>query len=181
MTRRTARISATGSKLWASLKSLRRHAPRGRTAMSRRDRLDSPRMFGSHRDLQPTPSAPRPIFVRRLLLLTHPHASLARQGLPPIPPDSASQRRNSRRHLKNRWLASSLRASRRLSCSGFLLTNGCAACSMPSCEDLYTGGYFDLDQAWVRSWLERRSVSLKRINSTPILAPARIPVQMEFS
>ncbi len=90
------------------------------------DRFDSPRMFGSHRDLQPTPSAPRPVLVRRLLP-THPHASLARQRLPPIPPDSAWQHRKSRSHPKSRWLASSLRTSRRLTRLGLLLTNRRAA------------------------------------------------------
>ena len=42
-----------------------------------RDRFDSPRVFGSPRDLQRPASAPRPVLVRRLLP-THPHASFAR-------------------------------------------------------------------------------------------------------
>jgi hypothetical protein len=48
---------------------------------------------------------------------------------------AASQRRKSRRHSKNRWLASPLRTPRRLIRLGFLLTNGCAAAGTPSSED----------------------------------------------
>ena len=60
-----------------------------------RDRFDSSRVFGSHRDLQRAPSAPRPVLVCRLLP-THPHASFARQGLPRLPPDHATQDRKGR-------------------------------------------------------------------------------------
>ena len=48
-------------------------------------------------------------------------------------------------------------------------------------EDLCVREFFDLDQAWVRLWFGSQSLSLERINSTMILAPARIPVQPEFS
>jgi hypothetical protein len=41
-----------------------------------RERFDSPRVFGSHRDLQRASSAPRPVLVHRLLPM-HPHISLA--------------------------------------------------------------------------------------------------------
>jgi hypothetical protein len=51
---------------------------------------------------------------------------------------------------------------------------------MPSREDLCIGGYFDLDQGGRRLWFGSQPVSLKHINSMPILALARIPVQMEF-
>jgi hypothetical protein len=40
-------------------------------------------------------------------------APFARQGLPRLSADSASQRRQGRRHSKSRWLASSLRTSHR--------------------------------------------------------------------
>jgi hypothetical protein len=56
-----------------------------------------------------------------------------------------------RRHPKNRWLASSLRTSHRLICSGFLLTNGCAPARSPVSQDLSEDKYwefFDLNQAW---------------------------------
>jgi hypothetical protein len=42
-----------------------------------RDRFDSPRVFGSHRDLQRAPSASRPVLVCRILP-THSHASFTR-------------------------------------------------------------------------------------------------------
>ena len=64
-----------------------------------RDRFDSPRVSGSHRDLQRAPSAPRPLLVCRLLP-PHPHASFARQGLPRPAPGHATQDRKSRRHSR---------------------------------------------------------------------------------
>jgi hypothetical protein len=106
-----------------------------------RERIDTARVSGSPRDLQRASSAPRHVFVRRLLP-THPHASFARQGLPRLSGDSASQCRKSCRHSKSRWLASSLRTSRRLIRLGLLLTNRCAGCRTTSPEDLCIGGFF---------------------------------------
>jgi putative transposase len=50
-----------------------------------RDRLDSPRVFGSHRDPQPTPSAPRTVLLRRLLQHTRTHLSLDKDCPDPRP------------------------------------------------------------------------------------------------
>ena len=144
-----------------------------------RDRLDTSRVFRSHRDLQRTPSSPRLVLVCRLLP-THPHASFARQGLPRLPPDSASQRRKSRRDTKSRWLASSLRTSGRLICPGFLLTNLCAAARTRSFEDPCVGGLFDLDQSSAADGSDRSPSHFERTNSIAIVAAAQIPVQMEF-
>jgi len=58
----------------------------------------------------------------RRLLPTHPHSSFARQRLSGSAPDPAAQGRGSRRHPKSRRLASSLRTSRRLIRSRFLLS-----------------------------------------------------------
>jgi len=77
------------------------------------DRFDSPRVSGSHRDLQRAPSAPRPLNIYRLLP-PNAHASFTRQRLPGIAPRHATQDRKSRRHSTSQWPASPLRASRRL-------------------------------------------------------------------
>src|ERR1019366_8737431 len=79
-----------------------------------RDRFDSPRMSGSHRDLQRAPFAAHPVLVPRLLS-THPHASFARQGLPRPTPDHAAQdRKGGRNPAIRRPVSSSLRTPRRL-------------------------------------------------------------------
>jgi hypothetical protein len=67
-----------------------------------------------------------PVLVRRLLS-THPHASVARQGLPRPASNSAAQNRKTSRTSEGRRLASSLRTPRRLIRPGFLLNNRCAA------------------------------------------------------
>ena len=67
-----------------------------------------------------------PVLVRRLLS-THPHASVARQGLPRPASNSAAQNRKTSRTSEGRRLASSLRTPRRLIRPGFLLNNCCAA------------------------------------------------------
>jgi hypothetical protein len=76
-----------------------------------RHRFDSPRVSGSHRDLQRAPSAPRPLLVSRLLP-THPYSSFTRQGLPGPSPGHATQDRKGRRHPESRRPASPLRTSR---------------------------------------------------------------------
>jgi hypothetical protein len=91
-----------------------------------RNRFDSPRMFGSHRDLQRAPSAARPVLVYRLLP-PNPDASFARQRLSGPAPDHPAQNRKGDRHSSGRRLASSLRTPRSLIRLGFLLTNYCAA------------------------------------------------------
>jgi hypothetical protein len=96
-----------------------------------RDRLDPSRMSRPPRDLQRASSAPRPFLVCRLLP-THPHASIARQGLSGPARDHATQDRKGNRHPSSRRPASSLRTSRRLIRPGFLLTNRCAAAGTPS-------------------------------------------------
>src|SRR5216683_4108125 len=81
-------------------------------------------MPGSHGDLQRAPSAPRPVLLRRLLP-RNPHASFARQGLPRLTPDYATQDRKGGRYTESRRSASSLRTSRRQIPIGSPLTNGC--------------------------------------------------------
>jgi hypothetical protein len=110
------------------------------------DRFDTSRMSRPHSDLQRAPSAPRPVLVCRLLP-THPHASVARQGLPRIPPDPVTQARKSRRHPTGRRSASSLRTSRRLMPPEFLLTNGCAAVPRPQVDDLWMRSFNSRSEA----------------------------------
>ena len=112
-----------------------------------RDRFDPSRMSRPPHDLQRASFAPRPVLVRRLLP-THPHASIAREGLPRLSPDSVSRRRESRRDPKSRRLASSVRTTGRLIRPRFLLINGCAA---PACQDRCIGRFFDLDQGGPRA------------------------------
>jgi putative transposase len=50
-----------------------------------RNRFDSPRMFGSHRDLQRAPTAARPVLVYRLLPPTRTHLSLDKDCPDPRP------------------------------------------------------------------------------------------------
>ena len=76
---------------------------------------------------------------------TRTHLSLDKD-CPDPPPDSASQRRESRRHPAGRRLASPLRTSGRLIRSRFLLDNHCVADRTPSPEYLRIGGFLDLDQ-----------------------------------
>jgi hypothetical protein len=97
-------------------------------------------------DLQRAPSAPRPVLVCRLLP-KHPHASVAREGLPRIPPDPVTQARKSRRHPSGRRSASSLRTSRRLIPPEFLLTNGCAAVPRPQVDDLWMRSFNSRSEA----------------------------------
>jgi hypothetical protein len=110
-----------------------------------RDRVDSSRVSGSHRDLQRASSAPGPVLVCRLLP-TLSHSSFATEGLPRLPPHSASQHRKSRRHPKSRRLASSLRPSRRLIPLGLLLTNRRAGAVHRRLRIYASVGSFDLDQ-----------------------------------
>src|SRR6266851_8617944 len=95
----------------------------------------SPQMLGSHGDLQRAPSAPRPVLLRRLLPRNS-HASFARQGLPRLPRDYATQDRKDGRHPESRRPASSLRTSLRLIRTQSPLTNGCVAPGTPSVDDL---------------------------------------------
>jgi len=113
-TRRTARTSAGALRRWKLRKSSRRLLTLAERVRRAGNRIDSPLMSRSHRDLQPAPSEPSYLLVRRLLP-THSHASIARQGLPRLTPDPASQGQKSRRHPAGRWPASSLPAPRRLS------------------------------------------------------------------
>src|SRR5579864_4158879 len=80
----------------------------------------------SHGDLQRAPSASCAVLLRRLLP-RNPHASFARQGLPRLPPDYATQDRKGGRYPESRRPASSLRTSRRLIPIGALLTSGSVA------------------------------------------------------
>src|SRR5260370_8268022 len=85
MTRRTAPIFVTESRLWESPRLSARLSTLAERFRRASYRLDSPRVSGSRCHLQRAPSAPRPLVVRRLLP-TNPHPSIARQGLPKLPP-----------------------------------------------------------------------------------------------
>src|SRR5712691_2624182 len=110
MTRRTAPIFVTESRLWESPRLSARLSTLAERFRRASYRLDSPRVSGSRRHLQRAPSAPRPLVVRRLLP-TNPHSSIARQGLPRLAPGPATQDRKSRRHPAIRWPASPLRTA----------------------------------------------------------------------
>src|SRR5712692_7740591 len=125
-------ISAARSRclVWSALPQANHRSRHGATLTlaerlrRARDRFDSPRMPGSHGDLQRAPSGSRPVLVRRLLP-THPHSSLARQGLSRRPPRHATQERKGGGYPKSRRPASSLRTSRRLIRIRFLLNRPC--------------------------------------------------------
>ena len=127
-------ISAARSRclVWSALPQANHRSRHGATLTlaerlrRARDRFDSPRMPGSHSDLQRAPSASRAVLLRRLLP-RNAHASFARQGLPRLPPDYATQDRKGGRYPESRRPASSLRTSRRLVPIGSPLTNGCVA------------------------------------------------------
>lgn len=145
---RMAGTSAAGSRRWGSRKSSRATLTLAERLRRAPDRLDSPRVFGLHRDLQRAPSAPRPVLIRRLLP-THPHASFARQGLPRLPLDHVTQDRKADRHTSGRRPALPLRTSRRLIRIRFLFIHRCVTASMPSAYILCIGDFGS------RSWADR--------------------------
>jgi hypothetical protein len=120
-----------------------------------RHRFDSPRVSGSHRDLQRAPSAPRPLVVRPLLP-SNAHSSFARQGLPRRAPDHATRIRKGCRHPKSRWPASPLR------------TPSCLIHGRP----LLANSYLQLERRRPRT-SHRRLLDLEPGSVVRFLGPAR--------
>jgi hypothetical protein len=83
-------------------------------------------------------------------------------------------------HPAGRRSASPLRTSRRLIPPGFLLTSGSVAARTLSSEDSVSE-VFQSRSGVSRLWFRSQPVSLRSVDSIPILAAARIPLQMEFS
>jgi len=136
-------------------------------------------MSRSHCDLQRAPSAPHPILLCRLLSRI-PHTSLARQGLPGSAPNPAWRGRKSRRHPESRRPASPLRTPRRLISSRIPAHQWFARRPARRRLEISVSEVFRSRSGVSHLWFGSQPVSFERINSTAILAVARILVQMEF-